>query len=79
LWTNWQAEKEKAKEPEQESLGEDSKPTFQRGKWCLQCSKEGHIEAAQSGEGQLSLFSVSIMTTRGNFGQNLAKPSNCYP
>jgi len=31
---------------------------------------------AQSGEGQLSLFSVSMMATRGNFGQNLAKPSN---
>jgi len=28
LWTKWQAEKEQAKEPEQESLGEDSKPTF---------------------------------------------------
>jgi len=35
--------------------------------------------SAQSREGQLSLFSVSTMTTRGNFGQNLAKPSNCYP
>jgi len=27
-WTKWQAEKEQAKEPEQESLEEDSKPTF---------------------------------------------------
>jgi len=35
--------------------------------------------SAQSGEGQLSLFGVSMMKTRGNFGQNLAKPSNCYP
>jgi len=33
---------------------------------------------AQSREGQLSLFSMS-MTTRGNFGQNLAKPSISYP
>jgi len=35
--------------------------------------------SAQSGEGQLSLFGVSTMTTRGNFGQNLANPSECYP
>jgi len=44
-WTKWQAEKEQAKEPDQESLGEDSKPTFRRGKWCWQCGKEGHIAA----------------------------------
>jgi len=27
LWTKWQAEKEQAKEPEQESPAEDSKPS----------------------------------------------------
>jgi len=41
--------------------------------------KEGHIAAECQSEGQLSLFSVSTMTTRGNFGQNLAKPSDSYP
>jgi len=35
--------------------------------------------SAQSREGELSLFGVSTMATRGNFSQNLAKPSNCYP
>jgi len=34
--------------------------------------------SGQSGEWQLSLFSMSVMTTRGNFVQNPAKPSNCY-
>jgi len=35
--------------------------------------------SAQSGEGQLSLFRMSTMTTRDNFGQNLAKPRDSYP
>jgi len=79
-WTKWQAEKEQAKEKEQGSPGEDSKPKVWHEKGFWQCGKEGHMQlSAQSGEGQLSLFSVSTMTTRGNFGQNLAKPSECYP
>jgi len=44
-WTKWQSEKEQAKEKEQGSPGEDSKPKFQREKGCWQCGKEGHIAA----------------------------------
>jgi hypothetical protein len=61
LWTKWQAEKEQAKEKEQESLGEDSKPTLQRGKGCWQCGKEGHIvaECPEQGRAAKSLQCVN--------------------
>jgi len=42
-------------------------------------NKKDHLRPVACDKGQLSLFSVSTMTTRGNFGQNLAKPSDCYP
>jgi len=45
LWTKWQAEKEQAKEQEQGSPGEDSKPKVQCDKGFWQCGKEGHIAA----------------------------------
>jgi len=39
----------------------------------------GQIKALVGGLPVRSLLGVSTMTTRGNFGQNLAKPSDCYP
>jgi len=45
LWTKWQPEKEQAKEKEQGSPGEDSKPKVWHEKGFWQCGKEGHIAA----------------------------------
>jgi len=83
LWTKWQAEKEQAKEPKRksrEALERTQSQRFDVIKGAGSAARRATLQlSVQSGEGQLSLFGVSTMTTRGNFGQNLAKPSSCCP
>jgi len=72
--------KSKPKRKSREALERTQSQRFGMRKGSGSVARRATLQlSAQSREGQLSLFSVSTMTTRGSFGQNLAKPSNCYP
>jgi len=72
--------KSKPKRKSREALERTQGQRFDVRKGAGSAARRATLQlSAQSGEGQLSLFGVSTMTTRGNFGQNLAKPSKCYP
>jgi len=72
--------KSKPKRKSREALERTQSQRFGVRKGAGSAARRATLQlSAQSGEGQLSLFSMSMMTTRGNFSQNLAKPSNCYP
>jgi len=72
--------KSKPKRKSREALERTQSQRFGVRKGAGSAARRATLQlSAQTGEGQLSLFSVSTMTTRGNFGQNLAKPSDCYP
>jgi len=70
----------KLKSKSRESLERTQSQRFDMIKGAGSAARRATLQLnVQSGEGQLSLFGVSTITTRGNFSQNLAKPSNCYP
>jgi len=72
--------KSKPKRKSREALERTQSQRFDMRKGAGSVARRATLQlSAQSREGQLSLFGMSTMKTRGNFGQKLAKPSNCYP